>query len=50
MKNNIIEKYSKSSCYDKDLLNRLYDFLYQQVGKEKIEIVMHEWVESRDLL
>ena len=50
IKNDIVERYGKSSCYSKDLLCRLYDFLYQQVGKEKIEIVMHEWVESRDLL
>ena len=50
MKEHTIAKYAESTIYDRDLLTRLYDYLYSLVGKEKIEIAMQEWVENRDLL
>ena len=50
MKEHIIAKYAESTIYDRELLTRLYDYLYSLVGEEKIEIAMQEWVENRDLL
>ena len=50
MKEHIIAKYAESTIYDRELLTRLYDYLYSLVGEEKIEITMQEWVENRDLL
>lgn len=50
MKEHIIAKYAESTIYDRDLLTRLYDYLYSLVRDEKIEITMQEWVENRDLL
>lgn len=50
MKEHIIAKYAESTIYDRELLTRLYDYLYSLVGEYKIEITMQEWVENEDLL
>ena len=50
MKKHIIAKYAESTIYDRELLTRLYDYLYSLVGEYKIEIAMQEWVENEDLL
>lgn len=50
MKEHTIAKYAESTIYDRELLTRLYDYLYSLVGEEKIEITMQEWVENEDLL
>ena len=50
MKEHTIAKYAESTIYDRELLTRLYDYLYRLVGEYKIEIAMQEWVENEDLL